>query len=114
MHERHRIVGRALGVDLDANPAGAGPFLLEEHSPERRVVFRKNPTSWAADEVRLAGIEMVHVPNGACQYDDPTPNAELARIAEQALSVWAASSRSSTAGTTTASVVWTSSRTAGA
>ena len=49
------------GVDLNTNPVGAGPFLLESAARENRVVMVPNPDYYAADEVRLAGVEFVHM-----------------------------------------------------
>ena len=48
------------GVDLQTDPVGAGPFVLESLEMERRMVFTKNDLYWDADNVRVAGVEMVH------------------------------------------------------
>ena len=53
------------GVDLDANPVGAGPFVLEEFQPSELVSLRRSPTFFAADAWKLGGIDFVHVAQGA-------------------------------------------------
>jgi len=54
----------AAGTDLETQPVGAGPFVLERFEPERVMVFAKNERYWNADAVKLAGIEFVHTPAG--------------------------------------------------
>ncbi len=49
------------GTSLDEKPVGAGPFLLESYTPERSVVFVKNPAYFEAKKIRLAGVELVQV-----------------------------------------------------
>jgi ABC-type transport system substrate-binding protein len=49
------------GVSLDEKPVGAGPFLLKSYTPERSVVFVKNPDYFEAKKIKLAGIELVQV-----------------------------------------------------
>jgi len=51
------------GVDLNVQPIGAGPFTLVSQD-NQHIVLEKNPRYWAADRVRLAGIEYVHVAAG--------------------------------------------------
>jgi peptide/nickel transport system substrate-binding protein len=53
------------GVDLDTNPVGAGPFVLESFEPGAIARFRKSPSYYAADEVRLAGVDVKHVADGS-------------------------------------------------
>jgi peptide/nickel transport system substrate-binding protein len=52
------------GTDLNATPVGAGPFVLESYEPGVGIRFTKNPDYWDADNVKLAGIEVVHIPAG--------------------------------------------------
>jgi len=59
----------AAGADLNAEPVGAGPFVLETYEPERRLVYAKNERYWNAADVRLAGIEFVHVPGGPARVN---------------------------------------------
>jgi ABC-type transport system substrate-binding protein len=49
------------GTSLDENPVGAGPFLLKSFTPERSVVFVKNPDYFEAKKIKLAGVEIVQV-----------------------------------------------------
>jgi peptide/nickel transport system substrate-binding protein len=57
----------AAGVDLNTSPVGAGPFVLESSTPEDRAILTKNPTYFEADQIKLAGIEFVHVVDPAAQ-----------------------------------------------
>jgi len=50
------------GQDMSTQPVGAGPFLLEAAHVERSVTMVKSDTYWAADQVRLAGVEFTHSP----------------------------------------------------
>ena len=52
------------GVDLNANPVGAGAFLLESAEVDRRVVLVPNPDYWAADQVKVAKVEFLALPPG--------------------------------------------------
>jgi peptide/nickel transport system substrate-binding protein len=49
------------GTSLDEKPVGAGPFVLKSYTPERSVVFEKNPKYFEAKKIRLAGVELVQV-----------------------------------------------------
>jgi ABC-type transport system substrate-binding protein len=49
------------GTSLDEKPVGAGPFLLKSYTPERSVVFVKNPDYFQASKIKLAGVELVQV-----------------------------------------------------
>jgi ABC-type transport system substrate-binding protein len=49
------------GTSLDQKPIGAGPFLLKSYTPERSVVFEKNPKYFQAKKIKLAGVELVQV-----------------------------------------------------
>lgn len=57
------------GVDLQANPVGAGPFVLESLEMERRMVFTKNDQYWDADNVQVAGVEYVHTAGPEAQIN---------------------------------------------
>jgi peptide/nickel transport system substrate-binding protein len=35
--------------------------MITSYAPEQKVTFKKNPHYWAADEVKLAGMEFIHV-----------------------------------------------------
>jgi peptide/nickel transport system substrate-binding protein len=48
--------------EIDTNPAGAGPFVLEEFEPLRVLSLRKNPDYWDAKRWKLGGIDFVHTP----------------------------------------------------
>jgi peptide/nickel transport system substrate-binding protein len=48
-------------VDLDKTPVGAGPFLLEDFTSGSRLTLKKNPRYWDAANIRLAGIQYIHV-----------------------------------------------------
>ncbi|MEX0665807.1 MAG: ABC transporter substrate-binding protein [Acidimicrobiia bacterium] len=49
------------GTSLDDEPVGAGPFTLESFTPEREVVFVKNPDYFQAKKIKLAGVTLVQV-----------------------------------------------------
>jgi peptide/nickel transport system substrate-binding protein len=53
------------GADLDANPVGAGPYMLESYRPNELISLRKNPDFFAADEWKLGGIDFTHIAAGA-------------------------------------------------
>jgi peptide/nickel transport system substrate-binding protein len=57
------------GVDLQTNPVGAGPFVLESLEMERRMVFTKNDLYWDADNVRVARVEFVHIAGPEAQIN---------------------------------------------
>ena len=48
-------------TSLNEKPVGAGPFVLESYTPERSVVFTKNPGYFEAKKIKLAGVELVQV-----------------------------------------------------
>lgn len=54
-------------IDLDTTPVGAGPFILESVVPEQRAELVKNPDYWDADNIKVAGIELIHVETGPPQ-----------------------------------------------
>jgi peptide/nickel transport system substrate-binding protein len=49
------------GTSLDQKPIGAGPFLLKSYTPERSIVFAKNPDYFQAKKIKLAGVEITQV-----------------------------------------------------
>lgn len=51
-------------IDLNTDPVGAGPFVFERHQPAQLLSLRKNPSYFAADELRLGGLDLVHSPAG--------------------------------------------------
>src|SRR5690606_28161309 len=53
------------GVDLSTAPVGAGPFKVESYAREALIELVKNDDWYAADELRLAGLEFHHVAPGA-------------------------------------------------
>src|SRR5690606_20293922 len=63
------------GVNLSETPVGAGPFLLDRVEPGRRFIYKKNPNYFAADEVRLAGVEVLHVEAGQARVNAIQSNA---------------------------------------
>ncbi len=52
------------GKDLNANPVGAGPFTLVSYTDGQKIVFKKSPTSWDADKIKLAGFTVVAIAAG--------------------------------------------------
>ena len=50
----------ANGVDLNTEPVGAGPYMLESLTMEQSMRFVKNPDYWDADNVRIPTAEYVH------------------------------------------------------
>jgi len=53
------------GVNLNEEPVGAGPFMLDSYEEARFLRLVKNPSYFDADRIRLAGIEFVQVMPGA-------------------------------------------------
>ena len=49
------------GTNFDA-PVGAGPFMIKDYSVAQSLVLEKNPEYWDAENIKLAGIELTHVP----------------------------------------------------
>lgn len=47
------------GTPLDEKPVGAGPFVLESYTPENKAVFKRNPTYFEKDKIKLKGVEMI-------------------------------------------------------
>ena len=52
------------GTDINTTPVGAGPFVLDSYEPGVGITFTKNPDYWDADNIKLAGVEVVHIPAG--------------------------------------------------
>ena len=67
------IVAPSALETADTEPVGAGPFRLTEHQPGQQLTYEKNEDYWNADEVHLAGVELVESEAGP-----PTTNALLA------------------------------------
>lgn len=53
------------GVDLSKNPVGAGPFKVSSITPQQSFKYVKNPDFFQADQIRLAGVDWIHVQPGA-------------------------------------------------
>ena len=47
------------GTPLDEKPVGAGPFLLDSYTPEGKAVFKKNPTYFEKDKIKLKQVELI-------------------------------------------------------
>jgi peptide/nickel transport system substrate-binding protein len=54
----------AAGADLTRAPVGAGPFVVESFESGAKVVLRKNPSYFQADQIRYGGIELVNIGSG--------------------------------------------------
>ena len=67
------------GASLDDEPVGAGPFTLESFTPEREVVFVKNPDYFQAKKIKLAGVTLVQVTTTDAQA---TVNALLDQVVD--------------------------------
>jgi len=52
------------GQDVSTQPVGAGPFLLTARETGRIYRYEKNPNYWNADNIRLAGVEIIHAEPG--------------------------------------------------
>lgn len=52
------------GADFNTKPVGAGPFVLESAKQAESIKLRKNPNYYDAANVRLAGIDYIHVTPG--------------------------------------------------
>ncbi|MGD9797915.1 MAG: ABC transporter substrate-binding protein [Acidimicrobiia bacterium] len=77
------------GIDLDTTPVGAGPFTFVSYTPGQSMVLKRNPTSVDADDVRLAGVEYVHVTaqslvnalrTGVIDYGGSLPPAQVKEL----------------------------------
>lgn len=51
-------------VDLKTKPVGAGPFTLSSVEAQVAARFRKNPTYYGANDLKLGGIDVIHTANG--------------------------------------------------
>ena len=71
------------GTPLDEKPVGAGPFVLESYTPESKAVFKKNPTYFEKDKIKLKGVELIQTTSAGI---DPqaTPNSLLDGITNAA------------------------------
>lgn len=49
------------GVDLRSHPVGAGPFRVVRYDAETRIVLEKYADYFQADDIRLAGVEIIQV-----------------------------------------------------
>jgi peptide/nickel transport system substrate-binding protein len=49
----------ASGADRRTAPVGAGPFVVESFQQGQKVLLKKSPTYFQADDIRIAGIEML-------------------------------------------------------
>lgn len=52
------------GKDINRQPVGAGPFTLESFTEGQKIVFKKNPGHWDADNVKIAGFEVIAIAAG--------------------------------------------------
>lgn len=52
-------------TDLKTRPVGAGPFLVESLEPGVIVRLRKNPDYYAADEIKVEGVDIKHIANAS-------------------------------------------------
>jgi peptide/nickel transport system substrate-binding protein len=55
--------------DVNANPIGAGPFVLERYESEVVLALRKSDTYHDAENVRLAAVEFVHTTAGSARIN---------------------------------------------
>lgn len=44
-----------------ANLVGNGPYVLAEHRPHRRIVLKKNPLYWEADQVKIPEVRVLPI-----------------------------------------------------
>ena len=54
-------------INLDAQPVGAGPYLVKSYTPNQRIELEKNSHYWNAAKVRLAALNIINVPAGPQQ-----------------------------------------------
>jgi peptide/nickel transport system substrate-binding protein len=73
----------ASGTPLDEKPVGAGPFVLDSYTPEGKAVFKRNPTYFEKDKVKLKQVELIQTTASGI---DPqaTPNSLLDGITNAA------------------------------
>lgn len=55
----------AAGVDLKTKPVGAGPFVLSSLEVGTAAHFKKSPSYYDAANVKLGGIDVIHVATGS-------------------------------------------------
>lgn len=54
---------------IDTDPVGAGPYVVEEFINGQLISLRKNPDFWDADSWKLGGIDFVQTGDGAAQVN---------------------------------------------
>lgn len=52
---------------IDTNPVGAGPFMVETNNPQQLLSLRRNPDYWDAENVQLGGVDIINTPTGPQQ-----------------------------------------------
>ncbi|MET8171532.1 ABC transporter substrate-binding protein [Streptomyces clavifer] len=50
---------------LDQDPVGAGPFVVEQLVPGTKVVLKKNPDYWDAENIHIDDVELVSAPDAS-------------------------------------------------
>ncbi|MFC9948025.1 ABC transporter substrate-binding protein [Streptomyces pratensis] len=50
-------------TELDRNPVGAGPFVIDQLVPGTKAVLRKNPDYWDAENIHIDNVELVSAPD---------------------------------------------------
>lgn len=59
------IVSPALiesGENIDLNPVGSGPFILEDYVPDSHADLVRNPDYWNADEIKIDNLQVLPRP----------------------------------------------------
>ncbi|NJQ03120.1 ABC transporter substrate-binding protein [Streptomyces zingiberis] len=52
-------------AELDRNPVGAGPFVVEQLVPGTKAVLRKNPDYWDAGNIHIDAVELTSAPDAS-------------------------------------------------
>ncbi|MFC9359864.1 ABC transporter substrate-binding protein [Rhodococcus sp. NPDC057014] len=52
---------------INTNPIGAGPFTVHSHAVGQRLSVRKNEKYWDAENIKLAGVDLINAPIGPQQ-----------------------------------------------
>ncbi|MDT0437365.1 MULTISPECIES: ABC transporter substrate-binding protein [Streptomyces] len=50
---------------LDQNPVGAGPFIVTQLVPGTKVVLKKNPAYWDAENIHIDRVELTSAPDAS-------------------------------------------------
>jgi peptide/nickel transport system substrate-binding protein len=56
-------------ADVNSDPIGAGPYMLQKYVPNQEILLAKNPKYWDARDIRLSEIDILNVQTGPQQVN---------------------------------------------